>query len=78
MIIIEHPTRGTLREWDGPPEDRSFRFSWTGQRNDPDTAHHFHSMYDAQNVLNSMSDRLRASCRIYRWDEPRLEWLLVG
>lgn len=39
FFIIEHPTRGTFREWDSY-EDKP-RFSWSGARNDPEKAQQF-------------------------------------
>ena len=77
-IIIEHPTRGTLREWDGPPEDRSFRFSWSGARNDPEKAHQLTSVNAAIIILNGMPDKLRASCRVMMRRSGEIEYKPVG
>ena len=56
FFIIEHPTRGTLREMDHDWRDGKAidipRFSSTGTRNDPEKAMQFFTLQQAQSVLD--------------------------
>ncbi len=69
-FIIEHPTRGCLKEWDADPyshgDGYTFRFQWSKPRNDPEAAHRFHTLRDAERILSLMPEALRHRCQILR------------
>lgn len=62
-FIIEHPTRGTFREFneDMPHQPR---FSWSGARNDPDKAYQFRSFDEAIEILNKLPASIKKDCVI--------------
>lgn len=56
FYIIEHPTRGTFREWDGSTP----RFSWSGLRSDPEKAYQFRTLQSALSHREQFPDNLKA------------------
>lgn len=69
--IIEHP-RGTLKDYDVD----SFKFSYTGSRNDPENTLHFFTVQRAAEVLNRMPKDLRQKCTILKLTDTG-QWVKV-
>jgi hypothetical protein len=64
-IIIEHPTRGTLRP-DSEPGADEWHWSSSGARNDPDKTWIFRTVDDARKVFARLPDRMRDQAQIRR------------
>lgn len=70
FFIIEHPTRGTLRDW----EDDKPSFSWSGARNDPDRAKQYTNLNMAirdHDRLMQLGNKNLKQCLIRRSPEYR-------
>ena len=55
--IIEHPTRGTLRDLEETASGRVGRFSTTGSRNDPERTMQFPTVERAIMALHALGQR---------------------
>lgn len=79
VYIIEHPTRGTLRdmEFDTWPYVRATpTFSRTGSRSDPEATVQFLTLADAKTARNKIKDnKVVDACKIYR--QTLTGWELV-
>lgn len=64
-IIIEHPTRGTLRP-DSVPGIGEWHWSSTGARNDPDKTWLFPTVERARKVHAMLPDKVRAQATVRR------------
>lgn len=64
-IIIEHPTRGTLRP-DSVPGIGEWHWSSTGARNDPDKTWIFPTVEAARKVFAQLPERMRIGANIRR------------
>lgn len=63
--IIEHPTRGVLKEIDHDYDGTEIhKFAWSGQRGDPDTCMLFTNLQEAQKVYRRLPSKLKTACKI--------------
>ena len=62
--IVEHPTRGTLRDLETTDAGRTGRFSHSGLRSDEDKAMRFNSITDAQVAIGKLKPSIAASCAV--------------
>jgi hypothetical protein len=64
-FIIEHPTQGTFREWDGSTP----RFSWSGKRTDSDKAMQFRTVEQAINARRKFPTNVKTASNIRRFPD---------
>lgn len=62
-FIIEHPTRGTFREWSTRTPPRP-GFSWSGMRSDASKAKQYRTADEAQADIDMMPEHIGELCRI--------------
>jgi hypothetical protein len=79
--IIEHPTRGTFRDWrdDYGSGVSKPSFSWTGKRSDPDKAKRFNTIDGALSTITLFPMKIGVQC-VVRQSPARgkYEWEVVA
>lgn len=77
--IVEHPTRGTLKELDTDTTSGG-RFSWSGQRSDAELAIQFPTVEAADRARDRLTDRIANECNILRApvEKGEVEWEVVA
>jgi hypothetical protein len=73
-IIIEHPTRGVLRDWE---TDGSFHFSYSGLRSDPEKSYQFDSVRSAAIIWADLPQRVRMGCSVLARKTGQAEYVKI-